>query len=151
MRSNNKHLCLLAVAVCLTACANSEQRQAQELLEQARFAQAHSRYGETLCLVDSLRRTCPKAIEERRAALKLHQEASLLQAQEEAEQLARQLQAADAEYRQMLKAVETGYLPEYQADDANRLTQLRLRRDSLRVRYDTQTAKMEYIRRRQKQ
>lgn len=153
MNTHRKPLmaCLLAAAAALMACGNGQRQQARQLLEQARFAQAHGRYDETLRLVDSLRRTCPKAIDERRQALKLHQEASLKQAQELIIHYEAELQQAEREYQRMQELVRTDYRPEYHQADGQSLTMLRQRRDSLQLLYDTQAAKIRYIHRRQKQ
>ena len=88
-------------------------------------------------------------IEQRKAALEHKQDSTLTAAQEEIQRLDSLLQQVKSEYEQKRRAAEAaheaGTGTEEQFGEVNRLRQLR---DSLQVRFDTECAKIRYVKRR---
>ena len=77
-----------------SACADNGKEDARRILTEAQGQYDKGNYKESLRLVDSLRRSHPEAVEERRQALTLYQDASEKLAQSEIARLDMQLQAA---------------------------------------------------------
>ena len=97
---------------------------------------AAGRYTQTLNAIRELRAHHPRAVASRRKALKLWQEASLKEAQTDIAHTDSALQAAEQAYRS--------------ATDFGTKNWLRVRRDSLRTRYETLVGTVHLIHRRQK-
>ncbi len=144
-------LTLLGV-ILLTACRDKQQLAAEEILEQAEASFASQQYDLALSLIDSLRRTCPEAIEARKQALRLQQDVSLKHAQEELAIVDSVLQTVKHEYEDLKQEVEE----DKQAlratpEKLTLLTRTRMHRDSLQTRFDVLCAKIRYIHKKQKE
>ncbi len=76
-----KNLFLLILAgILLVACGENAEESAEKLLGEARAAMEQRRFDDGRTLIDSLRRTYPKAVEGRRNAIKLENELELTDA-----------------------------------------------------------------------
>ena len=112
---------LLALMV-LTACQKSEDEQAAAMLSQIQTLYGEARYAETLDSIESLRMKFPKAIETRKQALRIWQEASLKMAQDDVQQTDSALQATLEQIKR--------------TSDLYTANMLRWKRDSLQARYE---------------
>ena len=113
---------------------------------------AEGRDSACLAAIDTLRAKFPKAIAERKEALKLYQEASLRIAQKQLAYVDSALEAEKHIFRTMEKSVaahkEKGIAT---AEELTALTRKRMLRDSLQTQFDVLCAKIKYIHKRQKQ
>ena len=146
-----------AVAACtlimLAACGgNPAEERAAKLLEEARSQFEKEEYTDALSTIDSLRKSCPEAIEGRKNALKLYQEVELKRARLNVEATDTVLQRIEREYRQMKAAVDSlrgrGLATEEQLRAVNLL---RVKRDSLKTVFDVECAKIKYINKKMKE
>ncbi|MBR2102449.1 MAG: hypothetical protein IJ928_06835 [Prevotella sp.] len=111
------------------------------------------------CLLAALLTACEsrheqlqKQIEERHAALKHHQDSSLLAAQLNVEKLDTQLQQARWEYARLKRNTDAAYAQgTATASQLRQATLARLRRDSLQAAFDAECAKIRYIKKRQEE
>ncbi len=145
-------VCLLTV-ILLTGCQLFKKNdEAKALLEKARKEYKEGRYDEAINTIERLRNEHPKAIEERKEALKLFQDASLKQAQQDLSRTDSLLELAKQRYDVLQHELLTG---QWLKSDVNKkqeeMTEARRQRDSLQVRFDTQCAKIRYIHRKQKE
>ena len=102
--------------------------------------------------LDSLRHIYPNAIETRRKGLKLKQEISLHQAQEDLAITDSLLQEVNADYEYQREKVERDKANLRATKEAlEMLAHTKQKRDSLQVRFDVQCAKIKYIHRMQKE
>lgn len=93
-----------------------------------------------------------KQIEERKAALKHHQDSALLAAQLNVEKLDTQLQQARWEYARLKRNTDAAYAQgTATASQLRQATLARLRRDSLQAAFDAECAKIRYIKKRQEE
>lgn len=133
--------CLLAMAaalaLCTTACQPSEDDKAAPLMQKIETLYKQGDYQQTLNAITQLRANHPKAIKSRQRALVIWQDASLKLTQDE---IGRTDSALQATSRQL--ATERNLL---------RHNQLRVKRDSLQVRYDALCGTVRIIHARQKQ
>ena len=117
-----------------------------------RESYADGRDSACLAAIDTLRAKFPKAIAERKEALKLYQEASLRIAQKQLAYVDSALEAEKHIFQTMEKSVaahkEAGIAT---AEELTALTRKRMRRDSLQTQFDVLCAKIKYIHKRQKQ
>jgi uncharacterized protein (DUF342 family) len=91
-------------------------------------------------------------IEQRKEALKHHQDSALTAAQRTVQQLDEQLQQAKADYERMKRAADAAHANgTATAEQLTATTQMRLHRDSLQAQFDAECAKIKYIRKRQKE
>ena len=91
-------------------------------------------------------------IQQRKAALKHHQDSALTASQREVERLDQELQRVNAEYNRMKEAAEAAHAAgTATADQLTAVTQMRMHRDSLQTQFDVLCAKIKYIRKRQKE
>ena len=120
---------IMASIAALASCSD-ENRQAQELLQQAQENFEKGDFQRTLTLIDSLRHTFPKAIEERKKALALFQDASEKLAQ-------KQIELTDMAIQKTQQELEA-------------LREQEIRLDSLKARFDAQCATVKIIRERRK-
>ena len=91
-------------------------------------------------------------IEQRKEALKRHQDSSLLAAQQELALVDSTLEAVKAEYEQKKAEVERHKAAlTVTADELTALTMLGLRRDSLQAQWNLLGAKIRYIRQKQEE
>ena len=102
--------------------------------------------------IDSLRHDYPEAVEERREALKFHQEASLKLAQANLALVDSTLQAAIKQYDEMKPQVEAHRKACVATqEELQQFNELRAYRDSLQGVFNMECAKIKYIHKRQKQ
>lgn len=144
---------LLLSCALLTACGDKNgEKEANAMLEQATALFQNGQYADAIATIDSLRREYSKAIETRKKALTLYQEASLKQAQEDLAITDSLLLAAKAEYEQKKVAVEKSKANlTATAEELTDLTLTKMRMDSLQVRFDTECEKIKYIHKKQKE
>ncbi len=146
-RNNIIALALATAAMTLSACGGGGSEKARTLLNEARKEYDNGAFEKSLSLVDSLRRTYPKAVEERKEALKIFQNASEKLAQ-------KQIAATDGELQRVINEIETlqANVDSHKknntatAEELSRLTTLKIKKDSLQARFDTQCATVRFIR-----
>lgn len=142
----------IALAATLAGCAEKQDRELQALVTEMRESYAEGRDSACLAAIDTLRAKFPKAIAERKEALKLYQEASLRIAQKQLAYVDSALEAEKNIFRTMEKSVaahkEKGIAT---AEELTALTRKRMLRDSLQTQFDVLCAKIKYIHKRQKQ
>lgn len=142
-------LTILAAAVLAASCTDKDKAEARQTLNAAQTEYAKGNYPRTLALIDSLRHNHPKAIEERREALKLFQDASEKMAQADIEKTDRAIQSLAAEIQKLQAAADNGRADgSATAAQLNALTAKRLKLDSLRARFEAQCATVKVIRQR---
>lgn len=91
-------------------------------------------------------------IEQRKSALKHHQDSALSASQLDVQRLDSELQVVSAQYEKMKRVSEQAHANgTATAQQLTATTQMRLRRDSLQAQFDAQCAKIKYIRKRQKE
>lgn len=145
-----KTLAILAAATTLAAsCTDKDKAEARQTLNEAQAEYAKGNYPRTLALIDSLRHNHPKAIEERKEALKLFQDASEKMAQADIEKTDRTIQSLEAEISRLQTAADNSRKSgTATAEQLNALTTKRLKLDSLRARFEVQCATVKVIRQR---
>ena len=127
---------LLSALFFVGSCKEkTEDDMAQPLLENIERSVQDGDYRSALDSISALRYRFPKAIESRKRALQLWQEASLLQAQHNVEQTDSALQAT-------LEAID-------KAPTLLEQNMLRNKRDSLKARYDAECGVVRIIRAKQ--
>lgn len=131
-----RHICALLLVLALVGCTKTDDDKAAPLLARIQQLYENGKYRETLDSIESLRSKYPMAIEARKEALRIWQDASLNMAQNDVARTDVLLQ----ETIQQMNAA-TDHLT------ANRL---RLRRDSLQARYEAMCGVVKMIRARQK-
>jgi hypothetical protein len=147
-----KHFLWMMLAVALTACGSNTQKEADGLLEQANELFNEHRYNQALAAIDSLRRLYPSAIDTRKKALKLQQNIELKKTQEELVTVDSLLQAVSHDYQYQQQKVEKDKRElRATAEELTMLTRTRMKRDSLKTRWETLGAKIRYIRKKQKE
>lgn len=142
----------IALAATLAGCAEKQDRELKTLVTEMRESYAEGRDSACLAAIDTLRAKFPKAIAERKEALKLYQEASLRIAQKQLAYVDSALEAEKHIFQTMEKSVaahkEAGIAT---AEELTALTRKRMLRDSLQTQFDVLCAKIKYIHKRQKQ
>ena len=128
---------LLAGLVALAACQPSPDEVAQPLMQRIDSLYEHHDYQGTLNAIRQLRADHSKAVESRKRALKIWQEASAKMAQED---IGRTDSALQATLQQI--SGETNLY---------RKNMLRARRDSLQIRYDALCGTVRVIKQRQQE
>lgn len=142
----------LAVVLLCAACGDSQQKKAEQLLEEARAHFTQGQLDEARADIDSLRKTYPEQIETRKAALRLYQDIELKRTQEAFMQTDSVLQIVEKEYNDLQAQVD-----EHKAalkatpEELTLLTQKRIERDSIRTRFETLGATIRYIHKKQKE
>lgn len=127
-------LLLLPLAV-LASCGQSEDRKAAPLMARIDSLYAAKDWQGTLNAITLLRASHPKAVESRERALKIWQEASLRMTQDDIARTDSALQATILELNR--------------ATTLREQNRLRVRRDSLQIRYDALCGTVRVIHRRQ--
>lgn len=137
----------------LSLCScQSEESKAESLMEEIRADFEAGRYEKALVGVDSLRHTYPTAVEARKEALRIHQEASLKIAQSKLADIDSRLQRVEAQYDSMAVVVEEHRKAlTATPQELQEFNELRAYRDSLKGVFDVECARIKYIHRRQKQ
>lgn len=130
-------LSLAALGILLMACQPTDEQRAQPLMTRIEQLYAAGRYQAVLDSITQLRLRHPRAVKARLRALALWQEASLRLAQQDIARTDSALQAAIAAYNQ--------------AGTIRARNEIRLRRDSLQVRYDVLVGTVRVIHRRQQE
>ncbi|MBM6991952.1 MAG: hypothetical protein I3J02_01590 [Prevotella sp.] len=128
---------LLLVLIFMVSCQPTEDEKAAPLMHRIDSLFQKRDYRQTLTAIKELRVKHPAAVESRRKALKIWQEASLLMTQEDIGTTDSALQVTIEAYK---RATTFG--------EKNRL---RVRRDSLQVRYDALCGTVRVIHKRQKE
>ena len=147
-----KILIFIVAGLLMAGCGNSEKKQAEALLQEARTQFLEGQIDAARATLDSLRKTFPTVIEARKGALRLHQEIELKAAQNEMARTDSLLQIANKELETMQKEVE-----EHKAalkatpEELTALTRMRMRRDSIRTQFETLGMKISYIHQKQKE
>ena len=131
-----KNLPILILALLLAGCAKTDDEKAAPLLAKINALYKSGNYRETLDSIVALRERYPKAVESRREALKVWQEASLKMAQDDVAHTDVLLQETTREWQD-----ET---------DLRRKNLLKVRVDSLQARYEAMCGVVKMIRLRQK-
>ena len=145
-------LFFISIALLLSACGNSQQKAAQEMLDSASQLFEQQRYDRALIVIDSLRKNYPTAIDIRKQALALQQNIELKWSQEELAVLDSVLQAVKLEYEQQKQKVDKDKAElRATAEELTMLTKTRVLRDSLQTRFDVLCAKIRYIHKKQKE
>lgn len=135
-----------------TGCRSDAQEEANKLLKEAEAMYDRKQYAEALQVLDSLRYIYPTAIHARHEALKLKQDISLRQAQQELALVDSALQAVNANYKYLQNKVEREKADLSVTPQAlDLLTRTRIKRDSLQVQFDVLCAKIKYINKKKKE
>lgn len=125
------------VGTALVACAPTEDEKAQPTLDNIEKLYAEGKYAATLDSITSLRERFPMAVEVRKKALKIWQDASLKMAQKDVAE-------TDIKLQEAIRMAE---------NETDRLKHALLgaKRDSLQARYEAMCGVVRMIRMRQKQ
>lgn len=125
------------VGTALVACAPTEDEKAQPTLDNIEKLYAEGKYAATLDSITSLRERFPMAVEARKKALKIWQDASLQMAQKDVAE-------TDIKLQEAIRMAE---------NETDRLKHALLgaKRDSLQARYEAMCGVVRMIRMRQKQ
>ncbi len=120
----------------LASCGNKEEDKAQSLYSEIKNLYQAGNYQATLDSIKVLREKYPKAIELRKKSLTLWQDANIKLAQQD-------IAVTDSALQVVIAQMNA-------ATDIATRNKLRLKRDSLQVRYDTQCAVVRAVRMKQK-
>ena len=143
----------VAAAVVMTACSsNDAQKSAEGMLEKAEKYFSEGSYDRAKIAIDSLRKVYPGAVETRKKALKLFQDISLKEAQEDLALTDSIMQKVGLDYKYIKDKVEKDKA-ELRAtpEELELMTRTKMKHDSLKVRFDMQCAKIKYIHKKQKE
>ena len=143
----------VAAAVVMTACSsNDAQKSAEGMLEKAEKYFSEGSYDRAKIAIDSLRKVYPGAVETRKKALKLFQDISLKEAQEDLALTDSIMQKVGLDYKYIEEKVEKDKAElRATAEELELLTRTKMKYDSLKVRFDMQCAKIKYIHKKQKE
>lgn len=131
------NIAIVAMALLtLASCGNKEEDKAQLLYSEIENLYQAGNYQATLDSIKVLREKYPKAIEQRKKSLTLWQDANIKLAQQD-------IAVTDSALQVVIAQMNAT------TDIATR-NKLRLKRDSLQVRYDTQCAVVRAVRMKQK-
>lgn len=128
-------LLTLAAMALMASCQKTEDEKAASLMNKIDSLYKAGNYQATLNAITRLRANHPKAVESREKALKIWQDASLKMTQAEIGRTDSALQATIAQYGA--------------EKDLYRKNMLRVKRDSLQVRYDALCCTVRVIHKRQ--
>ena len=126
---------IMAVVLGLVSCQQTEDEKAAPLMQRIDSLYRAGNYSATLNAITQLRANHPKAVESREKALKIWQEASLKMAQADIGRTDSALQATISQYNA--------------AQSFGEKNRLRVKRDSLQVRYDALCGTVRIIHHRQ--
>lgn len=137
----------------MTACSsNDAQRAAEDMLVKAEKYFNEGSYDRAKIAIDSLRKVYPGAVETRKKALRLFQNISLKEAQEDLALTDSILQRVTLDYKYIKDKVEKDKAAlRATPDELELLTRTKMKLDSLKVRFDMQCAKIKYIHKKQKE
>ena len=143
-------ICVTFSTVLLTSCEKNPE--AKQLLKEIQADYEAGNYQRVIYSIDSMRHYYPDAVEERREALKLHQEASLKMAQANLAEVDSALQAAIRQFDEMKPQVEAHRKAcTATQEELQQFNELRAYRDSLQGVFNLECAKIKYIHKRQKE
>ena len=128
---------ILLAAMLLSACSQSEEDKAKPLLAKIDSLYKSGNYRATLDSIVQLREHYPQAIEARKTALRLWQNASLKLAQAD-------VASTDIKLQEMTEALKT-------ETNLYRRNMMTVKRDSLQARYEAMCGVVRMIHLRQKQ
>lgn len=128
---------ILLAAMLLSACSQSEEDKAKPLLAKIDSLYKSGNYRATLDSIVQLREHYPQAIEARKMALRLWQNASLKLAQAD-------VASTDIKLQEMTEALKT-------ETNLYRRNMMTVKRDSLQARYEAMCGVVRMIHLRQKQ
>lgn len=137
MKKTTAIAALLACLSTFSSCQQSEDEKAAPLMQRIDSLYRAKDYQSTLNAITQLRAEHPRAIKSRERALKIWQEASLKMTQDDIGRTDSALQATSAQYNA--------------ERNLGRKNMLRVKRDSLQVRYDALCGTVRVIRKRQKE
>lgn len=132
-----KHMWLILCTLLICSCTPSEDQKAARLLSQIKTLYKDGCYTEVLDSITALRMQFPKAIESRKEALRIWQNASLKQAQADIAQ-------TDSALQTVLRSIPM-------ESNLYKANMMRVERDSLKARYEAMCGVVRMIRMRQKQ
>lgn len=142
-------LCLISFVLTFSSC-EEKNVEAAKLLEQIRDYYDNNDYQSALEAVDSLRRTYPEAVAQRKEALVIFQQASLAIAQQNLAKVDSTLQATEAELSVLKPQVEEHRKQGMAThEELQHYNKLRAYRDSLQGIFNMECAKIKYIHKRQ--
>ncbi len=142
----------ILTALLLCGCGDSTAEQAQRLLNEAKEDFAMQQYDRVVERIDSLRTAFPKAIKQRKEALRLYQEAELRSTQQELARTDSLLQYTTQQYNAMKAKVDAmRQRIRISHDQLLELNETKARLDSLQACFDVACAKIKYIHKRQQQ
>lgn len=131
------NIAIVAIALLtLASCSNKEEDKAQSLYSEIENLYQAGNYQAALDSIKVLREKYPKAIELRKKSLTLWQDANIKLAQQD-------IAVTDSALQVVIAQMNA-------ATDIATRNKLRLKRDSLQVRYDTQCAVVRAVRMKQK-
>lgn len=140
-------LTITTIMLAMASCSDNPMERATSLLEQAAAAEQHGKHEKALKLIDSLRHTYPKAIEQRKKAIKIYQAATEAKFQANVKIHDELVKAYDEQLIKKEKEVEerrkAGTATE---EDYATLTTIRATRDSVKARFDAECAVIRKIR-----
>ena len=103
-----------------------------------------------LCGCGSKHHKLQEEIRQRKEALIHRQDSTLRASQKEVEQLDKEIQVVTKKYNQMKREAQQAHdAGTATAEQLREVTRMRMRRDSLKTRFDMLCAKIKYVRRRQ--
>jgi hypothetical protein len=132
-----KYILTIILAAVLVGCSESDEQKAERMLAQIDSLYEKGQYKEVLDSIVSLRTTYPSAINIRKKALRIWQNASLKIAQKDVAQ-------TDVLLQETLRMIES-------ETDLRKANMLRMRRDSLQARYEAMCGVVKMIHMRQKE
>ena len=140
------------LTVVMVSCRPSAEERGEKMLRQIESAYQQGQYDEALVLINSLRRDYPKAFNARKKALRIYQNAVLKKAQKDLAHTDTFLERINKEYEQArIQAEAAKQVGTATAQQLSDVTRLRMLRDSLQVRFDTQVARIRFIHKKQKE
>lgn len=132
-----KYLLTIMLIVAFAGCTESDDQKAAPMLAKIDSLYEKGRYKEVLDSIVSLRTTYPSAVETRKKALVIWQNASLKIAQED-------VARTDVMLQETLRKIEA-------ETDLGKANLLRVKRDSLKARYEAMCGVVKMIHMRQKE
>lgn len=132
-----KYILTIILAAVLVGCSESNEQKAERMLAQIDSLYEKGQYKEVLDSIVLLRTTYPSAINIRKKALRIWQNASLKIAQKDVAQ-------TDVLLQETLRMIES-------ETDLRKANMLRMRRDSLQARYEAMCGVVKMIHMRQKE
>ena len=144
--------CIAAGLAMTAGRRNDPPRAAEDMLVKAEKYFSEGSYDRAKIAIDSLRKVYPGAVETRKKALKLFQDISLKEAQEDLALTDSIMQKVGLDYKYIKEKVEKDKAElRATAEELELLTRTKMKYDSLKVRLDMQCAKIKYIHKKQKE